>query len=227
MFNLFKRKNRMKELERRVLVLESNITKLNAQKEKAIDFQNICGEMPTLSFGNYNEKVVVPLENTEFIDELASQIEAKINTLVATKAKVDKLKTGAINVEKNSSFSTPTNWEPYPEDIGVLNYKNTSPKANRTIIKVGSSEGNETTVTFDKEEITLSVSKPSNKKEIEGIETILNIDGVEVTKILKGDLVLAGSIRNIEETTANISELRAVKSKEELKGLGNYKIIKK
>ena len=34
----------MKELERRVLVLESNITKLNAQKEKAIDFSKSWGD---------------------------------------------------------------------------------------------------------------------------------------------------------------------------------------
>lgn len=112
MFNLFKRKNKIKELEMRVLVLESNITKLNAQKEKAIDFSKTFGERFNLkgctidggliknakfsadkvSCGNCDKEVVVPLENTEFINRLASQIEAKISDLVAIPAKVDELK---------------------------------------------------------------------------------------------------------------------------------------
>ena len=41
MFNLFKRKNKIKELETRILVLESNIIALNMQKENHIDFNKI------------------------------------------------------------------------------------------------------------------------------------------------------------------------------------------
>ena len=80
MFKLFKRKNEIKELKCRVAVLETKVIALNTQIENS------------KSWGNYNEEVVAPLENTEFIDKLANQIEAKISDLVATPAKVDELK---------------------------------------------------------------------------------------------------------------------------------------
>ena len=41
MFNLFKRKNEMKELKCRVVALESQVTVLNSQKEKGIDFSKL------------------------------------------------------------------------------------------------------------------------------------------------------------------------------------------
>lgn len=151
------------------------------------------------------------LENTEFIDKLANQIGAKINDLVATPVKVDELKVDTMGI-----------W-PHSEDVGVINFENAAPKANKIIFKVASEEGNETTATFDKEGITLSVNKPKLKEEFKGLdnykiieknketqndEVILNIDGVEVAKILKGNLELSESICNIEATTANISELK-------------------
>lgn len=58
MFKLFKRKNKIKELETRILVIESDITKINAQK--GINFKKFWTEIPTLSLGNHNEKVNLP-----------------------------------------------------------------------------------------------------------------------------------------------------------------------
>lgn len=71
MFNLFKRKNKIKELEMRVLVLESNITKLNDQKEKVIDFSKSWGEGINLKGYTFEG---IEIKDTKFMDELAKKV---------------------------------------------------------------------------------------------------------------------------------------------------------
>lgn len=71
MFNLFKRKNKIKELEMRVLVLESNITKLNAQKEKLIDFSKSWREGINLKGYTFEG---IEIKDNKFMDELAKKV---------------------------------------------------------------------------------------------------------------------------------------------------------
>lgn len=85
MFNLFKKKNKIKELELRISVLEGIVAKLNVN-------ETVCRK-------------------------------ASITTLEVDKtdiSHIERIKSGAINVEKNSSFSTPTPWEPYKEDKDLI-----------------------------------------------------------------------------------------------------------
>ncbi|WP_297712029.1 hypothetical protein [Clostridium sp.] len=153
MFNLFKRKNEIKELKCRVAVLEAQVTALNSQKEKGYTFKNAKFQCE-----NCNKE--------------SSTIEAKISDLVATPAKVDELKVDAMGIWPNS------------EDVGVINYECVSSKANRAIIKVSSSEGNESIVTFENGEITLSVNKPELKAESKSNgDLVLQIDGAVIGKI--------------------------------------------
>ena len=98
MFNLFKRKNKIKELECRVAVLETQVTDLNTPKDKRIRFDN-----PTInitadgslyveggvikksnaegcksSCRNCDKEAIVPLKDTEFIDKLAKELVSAI-----------------------------------------------------------------------------------------------------------------------------------------------------
>lgn len=163
MFNLFKKKNKIKELETRILVLESNITALNVQKEKSVNFNETWGE-------GFNLKGCT-FEGAEFqcekCNKESSTIEAKISDLAATPAKVD-----AIGIWPNS------------EDVGVINYECVSPKVNRIIHKVYSSEGNESIVTFENGDIKLSVNKAELKEpsDING-NLVLQMDGAVIGKI--------------------------------------------
>lgn len=132
MFKLFKRKNKIKELETRMLVIESTVTGLTSG---------------------------------------SSEIKASIDDLVASPANIDDLKvdktdisdieiikTGAINVEKNSRFSTQEYWGAYKENnnikLGV-----TPPLANEVTFKLSSLEGDETIITINKDNITMSCNK--------------------------------------------------------------------
>ena len=159
MFNLFKKENKIKELETRILILESNITALNVQKEKSVNFNETWGE-------GFNLKGCT-FEGAEFhckkCNKEANTLKATISDLVASPAniddlKVDKIKTGAINVEKDSSFSTPTPWEPYKEDE-CIKLGTTSPVANEITFKLSSLEGDETIITINKGSITMSCNK--------------------------------------------------------------------
>lgn len=71
MFKLFKRKNKIKELECRVAVLEAQVTTLNTQKGKGIDFSKSWGE-------GFNLKGVtfkgIEIKDTKFMDELAKKV---------------------------------------------------------------------------------------------------------------------------------------------------------
>lgn len=174
MFKLFKRKNEIKELKCRVEVLEGQVAVLNTQRENSKSWGekfNLKGctidgglikngkcSADKASCGNCNKEAVVLLENTEFIDKLANQIEAKISDLVATPAKVDELKVDTTGI-----------W-PRSEDVGVINYECVSPKANKITFKLSSVEGYETTITFDKEGMTLSTNKPELKEEFKGLD---------------------------------------------------------
>lgn len=75
MFNLFKRKNEIKELKCRVAVLETQVTALNTQKGKGIDFSKSWGE-------GFNLKEVtfkgVEIKDAKFIDELAKKVCSRI-----------------------------------------------------------------------------------------------------------------------------------------------------
>lgn len=195
MFKLFKRKNKIKELETRILVIESNITKLNAQKEKEIDFSKTFGEgfnlkgftidggliknakfsADKVSCGNCDKEVVVPLENTRFIDELAKKVSIAIEKCKESQSSITILNTDGVEVFKSVS--------------GNVRTENISPKANRTIIKVTSSEGNESILTFENGEITLSVNKPELKEQSEtNRDLILQIDGEVVGKVALNQL---------------------------------------
>lgn len=77
-------------------VVNNITTKIN---ELESDRTNLCSKRFKLEMDE--------LRLAEVFDTGA--IRATISDLVATPAKVDELKTGAINVEKYSSFSTPTN----------------------------------------------------------------------------------------------------------------------
>lgn len=82
MFNLFKNKNKIKELERRVTVLETQVTVLNKAKD---------------------EGFVLPLKDTEFTGKLANELANKmkenknhelivnINGAVLTKAVINEI----------------------------------------------------------------------------------------------------------------------------------------
>lgn len=65
MFNLLKRKNKIKELETRILVLESNITALNAQKTKS------WGEGFNLKGYTFEG---IEIKDTKFMDELVKKV---------------------------------------------------------------------------------------------------------------------------------------------------------
>ena len=178
MFNLFKRKNEMKELKSRVLALETQVTALNSQKEKAIDFSKSWGDEFNLKGFTFK----CAKAQCENCNKESGTMKATLSDLVASPAsindlKVDKtdissierIKTGAINVEKNSSFSTPTPWEPYPEDkcikLGI-----TSPVVSGISYKLSSLEGDETIITINKGSITMSCNKKGNAKGISSIE---------------------------------------------------------
>ena len=79
---------------------------------------------------------------------------------------------------------------PNSEDVGVINYECVSSKANRAIIKVSSSsEGNESIVTFENGEITLSVNKPELKEESKSNgDLVLQIDGSIIGKVALNQL---------------------------------------
>lgn len=145
MFNLFKRKNEINKLKCRVAALEAKVTALNSQIENSKswgDGFNLKG------YTFESAKLQCKKCNKE-----SSTIEAKISDLVATPAKVDELKVGAMGICSHS------------EDIGMINYENISHKANKITFQLSSVEGDETTITFDKEGMTLSVNKPELKEE--------------------------------------------------------------
>lgn len=98
MFNLFKRKNKIKELECRVAVLEGKVTALNKPKDTGIRFNN-----PTINIaadgslhvegglikgatisggkaecGNCTKEAVLPLKDIEFISKLAKELSIVI-----------------------------------------------------------------------------------------------------------------------------------------------------
>lgn len=150
MFKLFKRKNEIKELKCRVVALETKVVVLSGQIENSKswgDGFNLKG------YTFESAKLQCKKCNKE-----SSTIEAKISDLVATPAKVDELKVHTMGICHRS------------EDVGVINYECVSPKANKIIHKISSKEGNETTITFDKEGITLSVNKPELKEEFKGLD---------------------------------------------------------
>ena len=164
MFKLFKRKNEITELKYRVAVLEGQVTALNSQIENSKswgDGFNLKG------YTFESAKLQCKKCNKE-----SSTIEAKISDLVATPAKVDELKVDTMGI-----------W-PRSEDVGVINYECVSPKVNKIIYKISSKEGNETTVTFDKEGMTLSVNKAESKEESKSNgDLILQIDGSVIGKV--------------------------------------------
>ena len=168
MFKLFKRKNEIKELKCRVAVLESQITALNSKKEKVTDLGKSWGDEFILKGYTF--------ENAKFhcknCNKESSTIEAKISDLEATPANIDdlkvdktdiphidKIKVGAINLEKNSSFSTPTYWGTYWGDVEPIKLGTISPVANEISFKLSSLEGDETIITFNKDGMTMSCNK--------------------------------------------------------------------
>ena len=98
MFKLFKRKNKIKELECRVAVLEGKVTALNKPKDKGVRFNN-----PTINIaadgslhvkdglikvvtisgvkadcGNCTKEAIVPLKDSEFTSKLAKELSSAI-----------------------------------------------------------------------------------------------------------------------------------------------------
>ena len=98
MFKLFKRKNKVEELECRVAVLEGKVTSLNKPNDKGIRFNN-----PTINIaadgslyvkgglikattisgvkaecGNCTKEAIVPLKDIEFISKLAKELSIAI-----------------------------------------------------------------------------------------------------------------------------------------------------
>ena len=169
MFKLFKRKNEMNELKCRVAALEARVTALNSQIENSKswgDGFNLKG------YTFESAKLQCKKCNKE-----SSTIEAKISDLVATPAKVDELKVDTMGI-----------W-PRSEDVGVINYEYVSPKASKIKFKLSSLEGDETTVTFDKEGMTLSVNKPELKEESKSNgDLVLQIDGSIIGKVALNQL---------------------------------------
>ncbi len=98
MFKLFKRKNKVKELECRMAVLEGKVTALNKSKDKGIGFNNpainvaadgslyVEGRLikgatisgSTVNCGNCNKEAIVPLKDIEFISKLAKELSSVI-----------------------------------------------------------------------------------------------------------------------------------------------------
>ena len=169
MFKLFKRKNEMKELKCRVAALETKVTALNSQIENSKswgDGFNLKG------YTFEGAKLQCKKCNKE-----SSTIEAKISDLVATPAKVDELKVDTMGICPRS------------EDVGLINYECVSPKASKITFKLSSVEGDETTVTFDKEGMTLSVNKPESKEESNtNGDLLLQIDGSVIGKVALNQL---------------------------------------
>ncbi|MDU2121370.1 MAG: hypothetical protein E7E64_02405 [Clostridium celatum] len=154
MFNLFKRKNEMKELKCRVAVLEAQVTALNLEIVKESDFSKSWGEEFNLKGCTFESAKL----HCKKCNKESSTIEAKISDLVATPAKVDELKVDTTGIWPNS------------EDVGVINYESVSPKANEITFKLSSLEGDETTVRINKEGMTFSVNKPELKEEFKGLD---------------------------------------------------------
>lgn len=154
------------------------IKKLDFAKSKSIgeDFDVIIDKIDELidSVNNINNKKEVLESKSRYLTDNTDDMKAIISDLVASPANIDdlkvdktdisdieRIKTGATNVEKNSSFSTPTPWEPYKEDK-CLKLGATSPVANEITFKLSSLEGDETIITINKDCITMS----RNKKDI-------------------------------------------------------------
>ena len=200
MFNLFKRKNEMKELKCRVVALESQVTVLNSQKEKGIDFSKSWGEEFNLKGCIFKG---IEIKDTKFMDELAKKVSNIIEKNKESQISITILNTDGVEVLKSVS--------------GNLRIENVSPKVNKIIHKIKSQEGNETTVTFDKECITLSVNEAKSKEESKiNVDLILQIDGNVIWKIALNQL---GKMQRQEKSKLYI--------KEEFKGLDNYEITKK
>lgn len=149
MFNLFKRKNKIKELETRIVALESEVIYLNKRNEIIKD------------------KLKKADITTANIDDL------KVNKTDISH--IERIKMGAINVEKNYIFSAQTSCEPCPEDKEVINCENSSCKADRITLRVSSSEGNETTVIINDDGIVCSCNKKDLIK-----ATKINLDGITI-----------------------------------------------
>lgn len=161
MFNLFKRKNEIKELRGRIAVLETQVTALNSKKEKGIDFSKSWGD-------EFNLKEVtfkgVEIKDAKFIDELAK----KVSNII----------------EKNKESQSSITIEVFKSVSGNVRIENVSPKVNKIIHKISCQEGNETTVIFDKEGMTLSVNKAELKEESKtNGDLVLQIDGAVIGKI--------------------------------------------
>ena len=190
MFKLFKRKNEMKELKCRLEVLEAEVITLKTQKAEAIDFSRSWGDELNLkgctfdggliknskfsadkaSLGNCNKEAVVSLENIEFIDKLAKKVSSIIEKNKESQSSITILNTDGVGVFKSVS--------------GNVRIENVSPKVNKIIHKISSKEGNETTLTFDKEGMTLSVNKPELKEESKtNGDLALQIDGEVIGKV--------------------------------------------
>lgn len=137
------------------------------------------------------------------MDELAKKVSNIIEKNKESQISITILNTDGVEVLKSVS--------------GNLRIENVSPKVNKIIHKIKSQEGNETTVTFDKECITLSVNEAKSKEESKiNVDLILQIDGNVIGKIALNQL---GKMQRQEKSKLYI--------KEEFKGLDNYEITKK
>lgn len=167
MFKLFKIKNEINELKCGMAVLKAEIANLKMRKEKTTDFSKSWGERFNLKKVTFEG---IEIKDTKFMDELAKKVSIAIEKNKESQSSITILNIDGVEVFKSVS--------------GNVRIENVSPKVNKIIHKISSQEGNETTVTFDKEGVTLSVNKPELKEESKSNgDLILQIDGEVIGKI--------------------------------------------